>query len=390
MKVAVLSGLRRKAGDLSEFFLLRAIHAAASYLNAEAMVVCGPLCASATEKLDFAETVSASVKRRKLAIRLIWMKGEGDPADYYDHFPEPVGETLDGLPVPAFLALLGEVPEMFAPEFPFVTVELNGGRMENRTVHSLAVPSEWRGRLTDYHVHTNLAYCSENMTVPSALRLAKMAGVGRLNFAEHSGQLYFGNDDYWAGRYVMRTRGTPEGVPVQLRLPLYRDLIARYYDGSFSYGFEVDADPEGVPAITPDAVAFARIRVGSIHHLFCAETPAALKEEFLRKVEALLQSGVRILAHPFRIFTKGFGMAEPEELYLPTIELLKRYGAAAEINCHAGYRPNPAFFALCLKHGVKLSIGTDSHNLYEVGFLTPHFAILKAIDAYSRLDEVLI
>ena len=83
-------------------------------------------------------------------------------------------------------------------------------------------------------------------------------------------------------------------------------------------------------------------------------------------------------------------MTEPEELYLPTIELLKRYGAAAEINCHAGYRPNPAFFALCLKHGVKLSIGTDSHNLYEVGFLTPHFALLKAIDAYSRLDEVLI
>ena len=71
MKVAVLSGLRRKAGDLSEFFLLRAIHAAASYLNAEAMVVCGPLCASAAEKLDFAETLFASVKRRKLAIRLI-------------------------------------------------------------------------------------------------------------------------------------------------------------------------------------------------------------------------------------------------------------------------------------------------------------------------------
>ncbi len=390
MKIAVLSCLRRKAGDLSEFFLLRAIHAAASYLNAETTVICGPLCASSAEKLDFTDPVFESVKRRNLSIRLIWVRGEDDPADYYAHFPDPAGVTLDGLSVSAFLAQLGDIPEMSAPEFPFVTVELNGGRMENRTVHSLAIPSEWRGRLTDYHVHTNMAYCSENMTIPSALRIAKMAGMKSLNFAEHSGQLYFGNDDYWAGRYVMRTRGTPEGAPEQLRMPLYRELIAKYYDGSFSYGFEVDADPEGVPAIMPEDAAFARICVGSIHHLFCSESPAALKREFLRKTEALLQSGVRILAHPYRIFTKGFGMEEPEELYLPTINLLKQYGVAAEINCHAGYRPNPAFFALCLKHGVKLSIGTDSHNLYEVGFLMPHFAILKAIDAYSRLDEVLI
>ena len=83
-------------------------------------------------------------------------------------------------------------------------------------------------------------------------------------------------------------------------------------------------------------------------------------------------------------------MTEPEDLYLPTIELLKRYGVAAEINCHAGYRPNPEFFAPCLKHGVKLSLGTDSHNLYEVGFIMPHLRILKAVGAYGRLDEVLL
>ena len=63
---------------------------------------------------------------------------------------------------------------------------------------------------------------------------------------------------------------------------------------------------------------------------------------------------------------------------------------AAEINCHAGYRPSPEFFALCLKHGVKLSLGTDSHNLYEVGFIMPHLRILKAVGAYSKLDEVLL
>ena len=75
---------------------------------------------------------------------------------------------------------------------------------------------------------------------------------------------------------------------------------------------------------------------------------------------------------------------------LPRQFFLFNTGVAAEINCHAGYRPNPEFFALCLKHGVKLSLGTDSHNLYEVGFIMPHLRILKAIDAYGKLDEVLL
>lgn len=389
MKAAVVSGVKRKEGDLKEFFLLRAIHEAA-YLDADTLIVTGGLCASPSEKLDFIDILNASIKRRKLSLRILWVRGESDPADFYQILPDPVNETLDGLSVSAFLSLLGGLPEMAAPEYRFLTVELNHGRIENRHIHSLAVPSEWRNRLTDFHLHTNLAYCSENMTIPSALRLAKMAGICKLNFAEHSGQLYFMNDDYWAGRYTMRTRGTPEGAPVQNRMQQYRDLIAQYCDGSFSYGFEVDIDPDGVPALLPEDAAFAQIRVGSVHHLFRKDDVAALKQEFLVKVEALLRSGVQILAHPYRIFTKGCGMAEPEDLYLPTVELLKRYNVAAEINCHAGYRPNPEFFALCLKHGVRLSLGTDSHNLYEVGFIMPHLRILKAVDAYGRLDEVLL
>lgn len=390
MKIALLADLKRREGDLKEFFLLRAIHMAASFLKAEAMIVCGSLCGDPKESPEFLEMVDASMKRRNLSMKVFWLRGETDPQENNTKFPDPEGELLAGIPLNAIPELAGEIPACAAPEFPFLTVELKDGTLSEKTLHSLILPGEWRGRLTDYHIHTNLAYCSENMSIPEALRIGALSGLKRINFAEHSGQLYFENDDYWAGRYLMRTRGTPEGSPLQLRVPEYRKLIRQYDDGSFSYGFEVDADPEGAPTLLPEDAAFAQIRLGSVHHLFRKEDPAALKREFLKKTEELLKSGVRILAHPFRIFPKGCGMEEPEELYAPVVELLRRYNVAAEINFHAGYRPNPEFFALCVKQGVKLSLGTDSHNLYEVGFLMPHLQLLRDINVYSRLDEVLI
>ena len=45
MKIAVVSGLRRREGGLGEFFLLRAIHEAA-YLDADTFIVTGGLCFS--------------------------------------------------------------------------------------------------------------------------------------------------------------------------------------------------------------------------------------------------------------------------------------------------------------------------------------------------------
>ena len=129
MKIAVVSGLRRREGDLGEFFLLRAIHEAA-YLDADTFIVTGGLCASPSEKLDFIDILNASIERRKLSIRVLWMRSENDPADFYRILPDPANEMLDGLSVSAFLSLLGDLPEMTAPEYRFLTAELNHGRIE--------------------------------------------------------------------------------------------------------------------------------------------------------------------------------------------------------------------------------------------------------------------
>ena len=113
-----------------------------------------------------------------------------------------------------------------------------------------------------------------------------------------------------------------------------------------------------------------------------------MKREFLFRTESLLRYGVQILAHPFRVFPFGLRQPVPEELFEPVAELLKRYGVAAEINFHHN-NPEPEFFSLCVKKGVKLSFGSDSHNLYEVGFFLPHFRFLRELGVAGRLDEVL-
>ena len=61
---------------------------------------------------------------------------------------------------------------------------------------------------------------------------------------------------------------------------------------------------------------------------------------------------------------------------------------AAEINFH-GNEPYPEFLELCIREGVKISLGSDSHNLYEVGFFHPHLALLRDLGVYDRLDSVL-
>ena len=48
--------------------------------------------------------------------------------------------------------------------------------------------------LTDFHVHTPLAFCRENMTVPETMEMARCNRIAKVNFSEHSGQLFCSAD----------------------------------------------------------------------------------------------------------------------------------------------------------------------------------------------------
>ena len=112
------------------------------------------------------------------------------------------------------------------------------------------------------------------------------------------------------------------------------------------------------------------------------------ENEFMYLCNSMIKSGIDILAHPFRIFRRS-NLAVPPHLFAPLVALLKENNVAAEINFHTN-EPPLEFVKLCLESGVKLTFGSDSHNLYEVGEFYPHLKLLEAAGFNGSFEDILL
>ena len=273
-------------------------------------------------------------------------------------------------------------PALCETPFRFAVLEITPDGIGTYETPALKLPD--LPGLCDLHIHTRLAYCSENMEVARTLELAQRFGLKKMAFCEHSAHLYWDRDSYKQGRYD--TDGL-DGHTID-RTGEYFALLADFLSqGGFYTGFELDIDRTGHPVIFPEARRKAELCLGAVHRLANRADPVAAGNEFMFKTEALMRAGIQVLAHPFRVFRRA-GLPCPEDLFVPVARLLQQYGVAAEINYHTN-DPEPEFFQECLRRGVKISFGSDSHNLYEVGELSPHLAFVGQLGVLDRLDEVL-
>ena len=266
--------------------------------------------------------------------------------------------------------------------FAFEIINIAPDGQVTRQPHTLKLP-EIPG-LRDLHVHTRLAYCSENMDVGKTLELARMFGLEEVAFCEHTSHLYWDKELYKQGWY---NRDGLTGCTMD-RTGEYFALLEPFRDrGGFLTGFELDIDRRGELVVRPEALARAEITLGAVHYMENKVDQTSAKTEFMFKTKALVESGIDILAHPFRAFRRS-GLPCPAELFAPVAELLRANGVAAEVNYHTN-DPELEFFAQCLEKGVELSFGSDSHNLYEVGEFYPHLEFARRLGIYDRLDEVM-
>ena len=286
----------------------------------------------------------------------------------------------------------GEVTFINAPgvceaPFPFLEVTLDGDTIRTQQ-HQLAMPEVLR--LHDTHVHTQLAYCSENMEVGKVINLAQVFGLAGLTFTEHSGQLYFKNRAYWD--HLWFPNGMDDADESHNRMGAYLALKQAHEDGPARFSLEVDCDARGGLVLkSSDRQHFATI-IGAVHALprLTREMPPQQsdQDDFLFLVEALCKQGIRSLAHPLRIFRLS-GWPAPAEVFAPTVQLLKKYQVAMEINYHTNEPPVP-FVQACLDAGVKFTFGSDAHNLYELGDFAYHLAVLKEAGFDGDLSDVLL
>lgn len=282
------------------------------------------------------------------------------------------------------------VPGLCESPFAFSEITIDGDKVETKR-HELRLPDEVE--LVDYHVHTPLAYCSDNMDVPLSMALAKEFNLAGLAFTEHSGQLHFERALFWTGNFTRDGLAGQEGR--QERMAEYLDLV-RPLQPPFYTGLELDAEDCGRPIVQQEVWDEIGIKVGSIHWLDAVKGKAddevdlnAAADEMLARLERFAGSGIQVLAHPLRIFRKWPEEDLPKQLLPGIMALLREHGVAAEVNFH-NQLTSPEFIRLCLDYGVKFVFGSDSHNQSEVGDFHPHLDLMEASGiGYGDLPDVM-
>ncbi len=242
--------------------------------------------------------------------------------------------------------------------------------------------------LIDFHCHTEFAYCRKNVESKKNIERAKLFGLDGLVLTEHSGQLYLSPDDYWHYKFL-------DGIDILYkarkekkdRMAEFKKKILPLKNEYVKVGMEVESDKNGNITLLPEDREGIDYLLGAVH--FIPEeymvSEGKIKEGFLKFTEFLCKNNIDILAHPLRFFIRN-KMVVPKDIYGDVIKILKRHNVAAELNFHTN-QPDPLFFEKCVENGIKISLGSDSHNLLEVGEFSKHIELLKKINAAK--DEFL-
>lgn len=251
-----------------------------------------------------------------------------------------------------------------------VTIESNG----KTSVTELSLALDESLELSDFHIHSKFAYCNENMDFQKVLELRDDFNLKSTCFSEHTAHLYMNRSEY--GDFIKTGATNTQSEP---RTSQFLKEAGEYRSERALVGFEVDCDFSGNPLLQQEDREQADLIIGALHYLppEAQSDVESAKIAFQRIMETFVQSPMDILAHPFRIFRRS-GLPTPEELYPFVANLLKSNDIAAELNFHTN-EPPPKFVEICLNEGVKLSLGSDSHNLYEVGEFYPHLKLLESL-----------
>ena len=270
--------------------------------------------------------------------------------------------------------------------FGYAVLEVDTNGKVTCIQEDLAMPKELK--LVDHHVHTPLAYCNENMDIAKSIMLGKLFGLDGMVISEHSAHLYFNPTDY--GQRTCFIKGMDFDKKVD-RMDQYFELYERESTDFCRLGMEIDVDHEGRGLVDPRVLDKVEFRNGAVHCMASVMDKLnmeAIEKEFLSLTESVLAYGVDALVHPFRVFNRN-GLETPKHLFSQVVELLKKYDAAAEINYHTN-SPDPEFFRMCVENGVKISLGSDAHNLYEVGEFYANLKFLQKIAPDFNINELLI
>jgi histidinol phosphatase-like PHP family hydrolase len=267
-------------------------------------------------------------------------------------------------------------PALCESPFRFSFIRLNGRAVD---IRELSLKHEAPG-LADVHCHSQYAYCATTVNAAQDVELARAMGLGRFCLTEHAFQLYFDKADAWSFRWQQDEAMVREALAARRgRMDEYRRFVQPYRSDFVRLGLEVDLCSNGRLLLAPEDAQGWDVIVGAVHAIAGSQqkgTPQDAAEGLFKDAtDQLLAQPIHVLAHPFRFFRRA-GLEEPAHLYAWMAGRLASAGVAAEINFHTNEN-DPRFFRECVERGVKIALGSDSHDLAEVGEFYPHLEVLR-------------
>ncbi len=279
-------------------------------------------------------------------------------------------------------------PALRDPPFRYAMVTLDGRdvRVETRP---LALPDG--AGVVDTHAHTEFAYCGTDVSAGGQIDRARRLNLAGVVLAEHAPQLYCPAAAFWEGRHVFEPSLWRRAE--NARMPAFRRLVGPLRDAFVRAALEVELDAEGNLTLHDADREWADRILGAIHWLpedVSNASDAAFADAFLRANRRICAAGVDVLAHPFRVFrSRTHPRPIPTALHAELADLLAETNTAAEVNFHIN-APDPAFFAECVRRGVKIAFGSDAHLSWESGLFQPHLDLLRAAAGREDVADLLL
>ena len=215
----------------------------------------------------------------------------------------------------------------------------------------------------DFHVHTS--YSDGEGTPAAMVEAAEARGLEAVAITDHGPELSVGISP----DKIEPLLGDVELARMDAAIPVLKGIEANITDPSGS----IDID-EQMPS------KFDILLVG-IHKLRSpSRDPAVLAREYLTSlVNAMTKGRVDVIAHPFHLHVNLARYLTREDV-LTFSKLAAERGIAIEINSKY-HLPDEDFLGVCLREGVKFSIGTDAHTPGEVGRVDWALATLRRVGA---------
>lgn len=221
----------------------------------------------------------------------------------------------------------------------------------------------------DFHVHTS--YSDGGGTAVAMVEAAEARSLEAVAITDHGPELSV-------------------GTPRDKLIFMLQDIELARRDAGIPVlaGIEANVvDKLGAIDVGCEFIEKLDILVVGIHKLGGAISPFEFARDYLeRATHAIERNEVDVFAHPFYFhgyLASYLAWGDLEEF----VRLAAERGVAMELNLK--YRtPDEDFLRLCMREGVKLSIGTDAHHAAEVGRIDLALSTLKRLGA-KRGDLIL-